>query len=73
METVQSSEADFLNRYEGLTHALLDPIRCYSGFVTHNYMILNKKVNGLYTYKRKAKFDPALFTGLTLKRQLLRI
>lgn len=52
-----ASEEEFLTRYEGLTKALLENPRicafCYTQLTD-----VEQEVNGLYTYERKAKFDP---------------
>jgi len=53
------SEAEFLGRLEALTKALLDnPGIC--GFCYTQLYDIEQEVNGLYTYDRRAKFDPAV-------------
>ncbi|HEY3418793.1 MAG TPA: glycoside hydrolase family 2 TIM barrel-domain containing protein [Armatimonadota bacterium] len=53
------SETEFLARYRGLTEALLDnPRLC--GFCYTQLTDVEQEVNGLYTYHRQLKFDPAL-------------
>jgi beta-galactosidase/beta-glucuronidase len=54
----QSAEA-FLARYRALTEALLQHPRMSALCYTQLYDI-EQEVNGLYTYDRVAKFDPAL-------------
>jgi beta-galactosidase/beta-glucuronidase len=55
----QSPEA-FLARYRALTEALLQHPRMCALCYTQLYDI-EQEVNGLYTYDRQPKFDPALF------------
>ena len=50
---------DFLNRYRGLTEALLFHPRMFAFCYTQLYDI-ELEVNGLYTYSRQPKFDPKL-------------
>ncbi|WP_019535370.1 glycoside hydrolase family 2 protein [Paenibacillus ginsengihumi] len=52
-----ASEQEFLERYEGLTSALLEhPMIC--GFCYTQLYDIEQEVNGLYTYDRRPKFDP---------------
>ncbi|MCE5259855.1 MAG: beta galactosidase jelly roll domain-containing protein [Chloroflexi bacterium] len=57
------SEAEFLARYRALTEALLNHPRmcafCYTQLTD-----VEQEVNGLYTYTRKRKFDPALLHAI---------
>jgi hypothetical protein len=54
------SPEEFLARYRALTEALLfHPRMC--GFCYTQLYDVEQEVNGLYTYERKAKFDPELF------------
>lgn len=56
--TPESAEA-FLARLKGLTDALLDnPL--ISGFCYTQLTDVEQEQNGLYTYDRKAKFDPSV-------------
>lgn len=54
------TEEEFIERFRGLTAALLDcPVMgglCYTQLTD-----VEQEVNGLYTYDRKPKFDPAIF------------
>ncbi len=54
------SEEEFLNRFKGLTEAIMfNPAMgalCYTQLTD-----VEQEVNGLYTYKRKAKFDSEFF------------
>jgi len=58
------TEAEFLERYRGLTEALLENpaigLLCY----TQLYDI-EQEENGLYTYDRDPKFDPERISGIT--------
>ncbi|SHF40884.1 Glycosyl hydrolases family 2 [Caldanaerobius fijiensis DSM 17918] len=51
-----ASEQEFMERYKGLTEALLsNPAIC--GFCYTQLYDIEQEVNGLYTYDRKPKFD----------------
>ncbi|WP_274648690.1 glycoside hydrolase family 2 protein [Paenibacillus humicola] len=62
-----TSEEEFLARYEGLTTALLDNPNMFGFCYTQLYDI-EQEVNGLYTYDRKPKFDPAIIRAVNAKR-----
>ncbi len=57
------SEEEFLERFKGLAEALLqNPFiggLCYTQLTD-----VEQEINGLYTYGRKPKFDPAFFYGV---------
>lgn len=57
------SEQEFLDRFRGLTEVLLFHPRmgglCYTQLTD-----VEQEVNGLYTYDRKAKFDPAFMKAV---------
>lgn len=55
----ESREA-FIERYRGLTDALLDNPNILGFCYTQLYDV-EQEQNGLYTYDRKAKFDPKIF------------
>ena len=56
-------EAEFLERYRRLTETLLfHPRMC--GFCYTQLYDIEQEVNGLYTYDRKPKFDPALIRAI---------
>lgn len=57
------SEEEFLARYRGLTEALLRHPRMCAFCYTQLYDI-EQEVNGLYTYDRRPKFDPALIRAI---------
>ncbi|MBQ7774998.1 MAG: beta-galactosidase [Lachnospiraceae bacterium] len=53
------TEEEFMERYRGLTECLLkNP--CIMGFCYTQLYDVEQEVNGLYTYDRKAKFDPEI-------------
>jgi beta-galactosidase/beta-glucuronidase len=56
-------EEEFLDRYRRLTETLLSNPRMCGLCYTQLYDI-EQEVNGLYTYDRKAKFDPALIRAI---------
>ncbi len=59
-----TSEAEFLTRYQALTDTLLDhPRMC--GFCYTQLTDVEQEVNGLYTYDRQPKFDPATIKAIT--------
>ncbi len=61
------SEAEFLARYRGLTEALLfNPGVC--GFCYTQITDVEQEVNGLCTYGRKPKFDPALICAINAQK-----
>jgi beta-galactosidase/beta-glucuronidase len=62
-----TSEEDFLNRYEGLTNALLDHPKMFGFCYTQLYNV-EQEVNGLYTYDRKPKFDPAIIQRINSRK-----
>lgn len=64
------SAEEFLARYRGLVDALLDNERicafCYTQLTD-----VEQEQNGLYTYDRKAKFDPALLHAITSRKSVV--
>ncbi len=54
------SEEEFLERYRKLTEALLFN-SAVAGFCYTQLYDIEQEVNGLYTFDRKPKFDPAIF------------
>ena len=61
------TEEEFIARYDGLTTALLDnPDHC--GFCYTQLTDVEQEQNGLYTYQRKAKFDPAIIRAINTKK-----
>jgi beta-galactosidase/beta-glucuronidase len=58
------TDEEFIARYRGLTEALLQhPRMC--GFCYTQLTDVEQEVNGLYTYERKPKFDPAIIRAIT--------
>ncbi len=61
------SQAEFLDRFAQLTDTLLaNPAIC--GLCYTQLYDVEQEVNGLYTYDRAAKFDPALIRAVLSKR-----
>ena len=61
------SEEEFIARFRGLTDALLDnPF--ITGLCYTQLTDVEQEVNGLYTYDRKAKFDPAIFKAILTRK-----
>ncbi len=65
-KSVQTPE-EFLARYKGLTDALLDNERICAFCYTQLYDV-EQEQNGLMTYDRRFKFDPALFHAINTRR-----
>jgi len=62
-----TSEQDFLERYKGLTEALLfNPMIC--GFCYTQLTDVEQEVNGLYYYDRRPKFDPAIIRAINSQK-----
>lgn len=63
LRNAPKSEQEFLERFRGLTEVLLNHPRigalCYTQLTD-----VEQEVNGLYTYDRKPKFDPAFFRAV---------
>ena len=58
---------EFIERYQGLTDALLDNEYIFGFCYTQLYDI-EQEQNGLYTYSRKPKFDPTIFYGINSRK-----
>ena len=54
---------EFIERYKGLTDALLDNSEMFGFCYTQLYDV-EQEQNGLYTYSRKAKFEPSIFKAI---------
>ena len=62
-----TSETEFLERYKGLTDALLDdPHMC--GFCYTQLYDVEQEKNGLYTYERSPKFDMEVIRKITSRK-----
>ncbi|MCC7262355.1 MAG: beta-galactosidase [Candidatus Latescibacteria bacterium] len=62
-----TTEAEFLARYRALTETLLSNPRMF-GFCYTQLTDVEQEVNGLYTYDRRPKFDPALIRRINTQR-----
>ena len=61
------SEKEFIERLRGLTDALLDNPEM-AGFCYTQLTDVEQEVNGLYTFARKAKFDPKTIAAIFGRR-----
>ncbi len=61
------TESDFIARYRTLTETLLTNPNMFGFCYTQLYDI-ELEVNGLYTYDRRAKFDPEIFRRINTRR-----
>lgn len=65
--TGPQSEAEFLERYQGLTDVLLDnPHMC--GFCYTQLYDVEQERNGLYTYEREPKFDMDVIRAINMRK-----
>ena len=60
-------EDEFMFRFRGLTDALLDNDRMF-GFCYTQLTDVEQEQNGLYTYDRKPKFDPAIIRAILSRK-----
>ncbi len=58
------TEEEFIERYKGLTQALLDNPNIF-GFCYTQLTDIEQEQNGLYTYERKPKFDTEAIRAIT--------
>ena len=65
--TGPKSEAEFIERYRGLTTALLDN-PAHMGFCYTQLTDVEQERNGLYYYDRRAKFDPKVIKEITSRK-----
>ena len=61
------SEEEFISRYRGLTTALLQNPE-HLGFCYTQLTDVEQEQNGLYTYDRRAKFDPAVICSINQQK-----
>jgi len=61
------TEEEFIERYRGLTNVLLDNPN-HMGFCYTQLTDVEQEVNGLYTYERVAKFDPAVICEINSRQ-----
>ena len=67
-----ASAAAFIQRYDGLTSTLLqNPAIC--AFCYTQLTNVEQEVNGLYTYDRKPKFDPAVIRQINQQKAAIEI
>ncbi|MBQ4087104.1 MAG: beta-galactosidase [Clostridia bacterium] len=59
-------DEEFIERYRGLTTALLEH-ECFLGFCYTQLYDVEQEVNGLMTYDRKYKLDPKIFCEINTK------
>ncbi len=61
------SEEEFLARFKGLTEAIL--FHPHMGALCYTQLTdVEQEVNGLYTYEREAKFDPAIIRAILTQK-----
>ena len=58
---------EFIERFKGLTDALLDN-PAIGGLCYTQLTDVEQEVNGLYTYDRQIKFDPAIFKAVLQRK-----
>lgn len=61
------SKYEFIERYRGLTDALLDNDKMFGFCYTQLYDV-EQEQNGLYTYSREPKFDPTIFYSINSRK-----
>ena len=61
------TEEEFIERYRGLTNALLDNPH-HMGFCYTQLTDVEQERNGLYYYDRRPKFDPAVIHAITSRK-----
>ena len=62
-----TTEEEFISRFTGLTEALLENA-FITGLCYTQLTDVEQEVNGLYTFDRKPKFDPAIFHAVLTKK-----
>ncbi len=61
------SEEEFIERYRGLVTAMLEN-KAICAFCYTQLTDVEQEVNGLYTYDRKPKFDPAIIKAINTQK-----
>jgi beta-galactosidase/beta-glucuronidase len=61
------TEEEFIQRYKGLTEAMLNNPDCFAFCYTQLYDV-EQEQNGLMTYDRKFKFDPKIFFDVNTQK-----
>ncbi|MBE7065772.1 MAG: beta-galactosidase [Ruminococcaceae bacterium] len=64
------SREEFIARYKGLMDALLDNPKI-TAFCYTQLTDVEQETNGLYTYDRNAKFDPAVIKAITSRKSVI--
>ena len=67
LRDVLKTEEEFIERYRGLTHVLLENPDIMAFCYTQLYDV-EQECNGLLTYERKFKFDPKIFHEINTKK-----
>ena len=62
-----ATKEEFLDRYKGLTDALLDHPHMFAFCYTQLYDV-EQELNGLYTYGRKPKFDMDVIKAINARK-----
>ena len=62
-----NGDQEFIERFRGLTDALLDN-PAIGGLCYTQLTDVEQEVNGLYTYDRQVKFDPAIFKAILQRK-----
>ena len=65
--TGPKTEEEFIERYKGLTDALLDNPN-HMGFCYTQLTDVEQEINGLYYYDRRPKFDPEIIHAITSRK-----
>ncbi|MCR5150332.1 MAG: beta-galactosidase [Clostridiales bacterium] len=60
-------EEEYINRYKGLTDTLLDNDKMFGFCYTQLYDV-EQEQNGVYTYRRKAKFPPEILKKINSRK-----
>ena len=58
-----TNEEEFISRYKGLTETLLNHPKMFGFCYTQLYDV-EQEINGLYTYERRAKFNPEIIKSI---------
>ena len=64
---VRIDEKAFLERFEAITQAF-KRMPGYTGYCYTQLTDVEQEVNGLYTYQREVKFDPAIFKAVLQRK-----
>ncbi|OGO93427.1 MAG: beta-galactosidase [Clostridiales bacterium GWF2_38_85] len=64
------TEKEFIERYKGLTEALLNDI-CVIGFCYTQLYDVEQELNGLMTYSREFKFNPEIIKAINTQKAVI--